>query len=86
MQIVELKDTGASIILRSKGYKEIYREIRGAVDLCHRDGSLKKAVAANPAKYIHQVCLSILIVYLHEQVAVHYEVVPFSILQASVLL
>lgn len=54
MQIVELKDTGTSTVLRSKGYKEIYREIRGAVDLCHRDGSLKKAVAENPAKYIHQ--------------------------------
>lgn len=55
---MELKDAGTSAILLSKGYKEIYREIRGAVDLCHRDGSLKKAVAANPDKYIHQVCMS----------------------------
>ena len=55
---MELKDTGTSTLLRNKGYKEIYREIRGAVDLCHRDGSLKKAVAENPAKYIHQACLS----------------------------
>jgi 5'-nucleotidase len=55
VQIVELKDTGCSPMLQAKPYKEIYREIRGAVDLCHRDGSLKKAVAEEPAKYIHQV-------------------------------
>jgi 5'-nucleotidase len=60
VQIVELKDTGSSPILRAKAYKDIYREIRGAVDLCHRDGSLKKAVAENPAKYIHQVTFSTL--------------------------
>ena len=27
--------------------------MRVAVDLCHRDGSLKQAVAADPSKYIH---------------------------------
>ena len=32
------------------------RDVRAAVDRCHRDGSLKKAVAADPAKYIHEVC------------------------------
>ncbi len=31
------------------------QELRTAVDMCHRDGSLKKAVAANPEKYIHKV-------------------------------
>lgn len=25
------------------------------MDLCHRDGSLKREVAENPAKYIHEV-------------------------------
>ena len=25
------------------------------MDLCHRDGSLKREVAANPSKYIHDV-------------------------------
>ena len=29
--------------------------MRAAVDLCHRDGSLKREVAENPAKYIHEV-------------------------------
>lgn len=28
------------------------------MDLCHRDGSLKREVAENPAKYIHEVCCS----------------------------
>ena len=26
------------------------RDVRGAVDLCHRDGSIKREVAANPEK------------------------------------
>ena len=29
--------------------------MRSAVDLCHRDGTLKREVAANPSKYIHDV-------------------------------
>lgn len=31
-----------------------FRDVRAAVDLCHRDGSLKRAVAKDPAKYIHE--------------------------------
>lgn len=31
---------------------EIYRDIRGCVDLCHRDGVIKDEVARNPEKYI----------------------------------
>ena len=33
----------------------ITRDVRAAVDLCHRDGSLKRAVAADPGKYIYEV-------------------------------
>jgi hypothetical protein len=29
--------------------------VRSAVDLCHRDGTLKREVALNPSKYIHDV-------------------------------
>jgi hypothetical protein len=29
------------------------RDVRGAVDLCHRDGSIKREVAARPEAYIH---------------------------------
>ena len=32
----------------------VARDVRAAVDLCHRDGSLKQAVAKDPAKYIHE--------------------------------
>ena len=32
----------------------VCRDVRAAVDLCHRDGSLKQAVAKDPAKYIHE--------------------------------
>ena len=31
------------------------RDVRAAVDRCHRDGSLKNEVASNPGKYIHAV-------------------------------
>ena len=37
------------------------RDVRAAVDLCHRDGSLKREVAENPAKYIHEVCQPLLL-------------------------
>jgi hypothetical protein len=39
------------------GYASMYRDVRAAVDLCHRDGSLKRHVAADPGKYIHDVSL-----------------------------
>lgn len=55
MQVVGLKDTQEHAVLNGKPYKDMYRDIRGAVDLCHRDGSLKAEVAACPAKYIHPV-------------------------------
>lgn len=35
------------------GYANLYRDVRAAVDLCHRDGSLKREVAAHPEQYIH---------------------------------
>jgi hypothetical protein len=56
MALVELKDAGGLAGMAgggAKGYAEIYRDVRGAVDLCHRDGSIKREVAADPAKYIH---------------------------------
>lgn len=52
-QLVELKDSAEGAPLDHKTYAQLYRDLRTAVDMCHRDGSLKKAVAANPAKYIH---------------------------------
>ena len=56
-QLVELKDEKEDSeelgVLAEKPYPQLYNDIRAAVDLCHRDGSLKQAVADNPEKYIH---------------------------------
>jgi FMN phosphatase YigB (HAD superfamily) len=48
--LVHIKDTCPSKINRS--YEQIYKDMRHAVDLCHRDGVIKDAVAANPSDYI----------------------------------
>lgn len=65
-QIVELTDASPNKIPCSKevlcidgvvggfNYAQIYRDVRAAVDLCHRDGTLKLAVASNPGEYIHE--------------------------------
>eukprot|EP00775_Hariotina_reticulata_P000930 gene930-1256_t len=53
MQLVELVDQHPSKLPHVTGYAGVYRDVRAAVDLCHRDGSLKRDVAANPSKYIH---------------------------------
>lgn len=31
-------------------YSRMYKDVRAAVDLCHRDGTLKKMVAKDPKK------------------------------------
>ncbi|PNW77918.1 hypothetical protein CHLRE_10g456900v5 [Chlamydomonas reinhardtii] len=65
MQLVDMKDGSAAAAgsngvkpgfeaLQRKSYKDLYRDLRTAVDMCHRDGSLKRAVAANPEKFIHR--------------------------------
>lgn len=41
-------------VLNRKSYTELYKDLRTAVDMCHRDGSLKRAVANNPDKFIHR--------------------------------
>eukprot|EP00850_Spirogloea_muscicola_P010367 SM000060S19699 [mRNA] locus=s60:664713:669200:- [translate_table: standard] len=52
-QLVNYCDAHPNALL-GKDYAKIYKDVRAAVDLCHRDGTLKKAVAANPALYIHK--------------------------------
>jgi len=32
-------------------YACLYKDVRNAVDLCHRDGSLKQKVATDPRRY-----------------------------------
>lgn len=52
-QLVEYKDNHSSKFPLNTEYSTIYSDVRAAIDLCHRDGTLKQAVAQNPAKYIH---------------------------------
>ena len=63
-QLVELKEARAAAAAKSssdaepdffagKSFEAMYDEIRASVDLCHRDGSLKRAVAEHPERYIH---------------------------------
>lgn len=47
------KDPGS--LPHGQAYQLLWRDVRSAVDLCHRDGTLKREVAANPSKYIHDV-------------------------------
>ena len=47
---MELKDASDGALLADKSYFDLYTETRYAVDLCHRDGSLKLAVAKDPEK------------------------------------
>jgi len=52
-QLVDAKDSGEhGAFFERKSFMQIYDEIRAAVDLCHRDGSLKHAVAADPGQFI----------------------------------
>ena len=53
MQLVELADEAPGALPPGKTTPDLYRDVRAAVDLCHRDGSLKSAVAADPGKYVH---------------------------------
>lgn len=32
-------------------YASLYKDVRNAVDLCHRDGTLKQKVATDPRRY-----------------------------------
>ncbi|KAG9446437.1 hypothetical protein H6P81_012565 [Aristolochia fimbriata] len=51
-QLVDFKDKNPTEIPDGVDYTHIYRDVRAAVDLCHRDGTLKEMVAKDPSKYI----------------------------------
>ncbi|XP_043713281.1 5'-nucleotidase domain-containing protein 4-like, partial [Telopea speciosissima] len=53
-QLVDLKDINPEKVPHSADYSRMYRDVRAAVDLCHRDGTLKKMVAQDPRKYINE--------------------------------
>ncbi|MQM06982.1 hypothetical protein Taro_039820 [Colocasia esculenta] len=53
-QLVDFKDRNPEKVPSGADYNRMYRDVRAAVDLCHRDGTLKQMVANNPRKYIKE--------------------------------
>ncbi|CAM6028383.1 unnamed protein product [Sphagnum balticum] len=53
MQLVDFRDQFPEKIPSGTDYAQMYKDVRAAVDLCHRDGTLKQAVALEPSKYIN---------------------------------
>ncbi|XP_075517015.1 uncharacterized protein LOC142551589 isoform X1 [Primulina tabacum] len=51
-QLVDFKDNNPGKIPAE--YGRMYKDVRAAVDLCHRDGTLKKMVAKDPKRYINE--------------------------------
>ncbi|KAL7117316.1 hypothetical protein ACP275_03G064200 [Erythranthe tilingii] len=51
-QLVDFKDKNPGKI--PADYSRMYKDVRAAVDLCHRDGTLKKMVAKDPKRYINE--------------------------------
>ncbi|KAJ0980389.1 hypothetical protein J5N97_008644 [Dioscorea zingiberensis] len=53
-QLVDFKDKNPGKIPPGTDYARIYKDVRAAVDLCHRDGTLKQMVAKDPGRYINE--------------------------------
>ncbi|KAF1893402.1 hypothetical protein Lal_00001872 [Lupinus albus] len=53
-QLVDFKDGSPGKIQEGVDYARMYKDVRAAVDLCHRDGTLKQMVAKDPKRYINE--------------------------------
>ncbi|WZZ05795.1 hypothetical protein YC2023_091716 [Brassica napus] len=53
-QLVDFKDNNPEKIPKDVDYARMYKDVRAAVDLCHRDGTLKQMVAKEPNRYINE--------------------------------
>ncbi|KAL7207709.1 hypothetical protein ACSBR1_029625 [Camellia fascicularis] len=53
-QLVDFKDNNPGKIPGGADYSQMYKDVRAAVDLCHRDGTLKQMVAKDPKWYINE--------------------------------
>ncbi|XP_043709571.1 5'-nucleotidase domain-containing protein 4-like isoform X2 [Telopea speciosissima] len=53
-QLVDFKDNNPGKVPNGADYSRMYKDVRAAVDLCHRDGTLKQMVAKDPKKYINE--------------------------------
>ncbi|WOK97080.1 hypothetical protein Cni_G05788 [Canna indica] len=52
-QLVDYMDNNPGKVPCGGSYSRMYKDVRAAVDLCHRDGTLKKMVAKDPGRYIN---------------------------------
>ncbi|CAA7399429.1 unnamed protein product [Spirodela intermedia] len=53
-QLVDFTDKNPGKVPAGADYCQMYKDVRAAVDLCHRDGTLKQMVADDPGKYIKE--------------------------------
>ncbi|GMJ15403.1 hypothetical protein like AT1G75210 [Hibiscus trionum] len=53
-QLVDFKDNNPGKVPEGVDYARMYKDVRAAVDLCHRDGTLKQMVAKDPKRYINE--------------------------------
>lgn len=53
-QLVDFMDGNPGKVPSGKDYGCMYKDVRSAVDLCHRDGTLKQMVAKDPGRYINK--------------------------------
>ncbi|CAI0383055.1 unnamed protein product [Linum tenue] len=53
-QLVDFKDKNPGKVPQGADYARMYKDVRAAVDLCHRDGTLKQMVAEDPKRYINE--------------------------------
>ncbi|TYI27929.1 hypothetical protein ES332_A05G209600v1 [Gossypium tomentosum] len=53
-QLVDLRDNNPGKVPEGADYPRMYKDVRAAVDLCHRDGTLKQVVAKDPKRYINE--------------------------------
>ncbi|KAI4374985.1 hypothetical protein MLD38_012911 [Melastoma candidum] len=53
-QLVDFKDKNPGKVATGTDYASMYKDVRAAVDLCHRDGTLKQMVAKDPSRYINE--------------------------------
>ncbi|CAL9125733.1 unnamed protein product [Musa acuminata var. zebrina] len=53
-QLVDFMDKNPAKFTSGVDYIRMYKDVRAAVDLCHRDGTLKQMVAKDPGRYINE--------------------------------
>lgn len=51
-QLVDFRDKYPSKFSSDVSYAHMFKDVRAAIDLCHRDGTLKEMVAKDPGRYI----------------------------------